>query len=166
MTEFQLDHVAVLKMHADWEPLAGGGVPIFDRVQSAFSLNIGRHESKLRQFRINFAARFQQLTKENEPVGYKVEAQLVGIATVAASVTEEKLSEIVHLNSVNSLYGTLRGLIVAATGAFPIGPFITPSLSAKDILLTLQPPKPTDEVKKEAPPGVKHRRGRSPSGAK
>jgi hypothetical protein len=85
-----------------------------------------------------FEGRFFQRTAAGALLGFQVEAKVVALVTVSDAVPEGKLQSFVHGNAVNVLYGTLRGLVASATGVFPYGPLILPSISANEILASIQ----------------------------
>jgi preprotein translocase subunit SecB len=150
-SDFRLEHFALTKMHADWVAPVGTEEVMVDHIASNFACHVFQHQTVARQFKIEFAARLSQRTSTGTRIGFQVEAQLAALVTVSDAVPAEKLGSFVHANAVNTLYGTLRGLVASATGVFPFGPLIVPSLSAKEILASIQtqqPPAPGAEPAK------------------
>lgn len=137
MNAFQLKHFAVTKLHVDWhEPKSQGPMNVA-HIASAFGLEVLVDREDPREFKIEFGGRFRQLAANDELLGFEVEIRITGFADVGEVVPEDKLNDFVHANAANTLYGTSRGLIASATGIFPSGPLILPSISAKEILASI-----------------------------
>lgn len=151
-TDFQLEHFALTKMHADWIAPTSEAETKVEQIESNFSCHVFRHQELPRQFKVELAGRFSQRTAAGARIGFQVEAQLAALATVSDAVPEEKLQSFVRANAVNVLYGTLRGLVASTTGVFPFGPLILPSLSANEILASIQakPEKATGTAQPKA----------------
>jgi len=137
-TDFQLEHYTLEKMHADWIAPTSDTATNIEQIESSFSCHVLRHNKLPRQFKVVFEGRFFQRTAAGALLGFQVEAKVVALVTVSDAVPEGKLQSFVHGNAVNVLYGTLRGLVASATGVFPYGPLILPSISANEILASIQ----------------------------
>lgn len=127
-----------------------------------FSVNFAVHKDNERQFQITLGAKFSEHTKENVPLGYLVEVGVIGVVVVSKDVDSEKVAKVAQLNGVNLLYGTMRGIVLNATGGFVAGPLMTKSLTAQEILGTLikapeSKPEPTQVIPKSSKRPVRNR---------
>ncbi len=138
MNAFQLKNFAVTRLHVDCHEPKTDGPTSVAHIASAFGLAVLVHRENPREFKIEFTGRFRQLAATEEVLGYEVEIRIAAFAEIGTVVPEEKLIDFVHANAANTLYGTCRGLIASATGVFPFGPLILPSISAKEILASVQ----------------------------
>ena len=140
---------AVTKLHVDFIPEikkeegTPGSVQFGARGEQTtmqFSVNLAVHKDIERQFQMTIGVRFTEETKEKVPFGYQVEVSVIGVIKVSDEVPTEKIVHIAQLNGVNLLYGTIRGVVFSATGAFIVGPMMIKSLTAQEILGTLTKP--------------------------
>jgi preprotein translocase subunit SecB len=145
VTKLHIDFVSAIKVDKGNQSVQFG--PRGEVTSMNFGMNFGAHKDNERQFQMTLGVKFSEQTKEKTPLGYQVEANVIGILMVSKEVPVEKISHIVQLNGVNLLYGTMRGVIFNATGSFIVGPMMIKSLTAQEILGTLaKPPPPVPET--------------------
>lgn len=118
-----------------------------------FDSGIARHVTELRKFKIFLTAKFSEHTEDKIPLGFQVDTSITGFVRVSEDIPDEKVAAYAHMNGVNSLYGTLRGVIMSATGVFPTGPMILKSRTAHQIIgvpdpSKAGPEKPINEIAK------------------
>lgn len=129
---------ALTRLHIDFIQVEGVDRYRGEITTMHFSLEMSRHVKEERQFKVTLKAAFSEHSKDNVQHGFQVEASILGFVRISTDVAEDVVSRHAALNSVNTLYGTLRGLILGATGAFPAGPMILKSLTAQEIIDTLK----------------------------
>jgi preprotein translocase subunit SecB len=111
-----------------------------------FNIEAGKHVTEERQYRITLTAKFSEHSKEKKPIGFQVESTIVGFFKISDDVDKERISVHAQMNGVNTLYGTLRGVIMSATGTFPVGPMILKSRMPHEIIGSITPPVDSPEV--------------------
>lgn len=130
----QLKHFAVTRLHVDWAIVPKVKHPRGEHIECKFGVSVFKHLQSSNEFKVELRASFSEVTKGSLPHGFQVEVVIVGLLSFSPELNEETLQRLVHLNGVNVLYGTLRGIVASASGVFPFGPMIIPSLSPQEIL--------------------------------
>lgn len=98
-----------------------------------FKFEMGKHQKDDRQFRLSLAANFSEHTSEKK-LGFQVETTIVGFFRVSDDVDMKTVVGHAQSHGINTLYGTLRGIVMTATASFPTGPMILKSRTAQQIL--------------------------------
>ena len=93
---------------------------------------------------------YADLSEDQEPAGYDVEADIVGFLRVDEEMPDEEKDKLVPANGVSVLYGVLRGVVGASTGAFAGGKLVLPTMMPHDIVKTVLSAKNSDAEKEES----------------
>lgn len=98
----------------------------------SFDYDVARHNKDTRRYRLTL--RVQVKGKEAPPLGLTLEAEIVGFITLPKEVNSEHMDYLVRLNGCTILYGILRGEVAMASGSFPSGKFILPTVMMEDVV--------------------------------
>ncbi len=119
-----------------------------EQTQINFGMNLGRHITNERQFQMTLSVKASEQTKEAIPLGFRVEASVIGVLMVSAEVPLDEVLRAAQMNGVSLLYGTLRGIVLTTTSCFPpSGGMMLKAMSPADILGTLKFPLPTNQAR-------------------
>lgn len=135
-------------------------IPRGEVLTMTFKVEMGKHHADDRQFRLLLAANFSEHTNEKK-LGFQVETTIVGFFRVSDDVDSETVVGHAQSHGINTLYGTLRGIVMTATASFPTGPMILKSRTAQQILGIKNIPK--SQVVHSAALGVRKRKRQKPA---
>lgn len=71
---------------------------------------------------------------------YEVEAQLFGFFD-ASEISADAVEYLVRVNGMTMLYGVMRGHVAGATGVFPMGKLVLPSVNMAAVVETVEEAK-------------------------
>lgn len=134
----QLEEFVLNSLHIDWTPPAVGKAAPPQSTQMRFDYSLGTHVADALRHRMTFKAEFQEMAEDDLPQGYRIQAEIAGFFQIDPDLSEEKRQAQVRINGVSQLYSTLRGLLAAATGCFPGGKFVLPSIMPQDVVRQIE----------------------------
>lgn len=91
------------------------------------------HSEDPRRFALNLRM-WMHGEVRGEKKGYEIESEIVGYFECPEQWDESQCVSQVRINGCLLLYGILRGHIADATGAFPGGKFVLPTVSIPEVL--------------------------------
>jgi len=148
----QLEDFHMTRLHLDWVDPAREEVNI-EATNSRFDYDVFSNREHSRYFMMKFQAWFQQVDENRNKVGYQVECETLGIFEISEEIPEESWSGVIRLNGLSILYGILRGQLANATGSFPNGKLLIPTIMPKDIIQMVEEQEKRN-AKKEASNGT------------
>jgi preprotein translocase subunit SecB len=155
----ELAGFAATKLHIDFVIVEKGELQRGELTSVQFGLDIGRHLTDENNFQLTLRAKFSEHTKEKVAMGFQLEAAVTGIIKVSSDTPKEKVQHLAEINGINMLYGTLRGIVLSATGIFPKGPLMLRSFVPSEILNSALGNQPSSEHKEEQPPREENKPG-------
>lgn len=141
---FELKGIGLTKLHIDFAPAKDASRPRGELISMNFEVELQKSTTIERQFRVLLNAKFSEHTKEKVLAGFQVEAGTSCVVLVGDEVEAEKVQISAEMNAVGMMFGTLRGVLLSATGAFPNGPLTLRSVMPGKILGIAQRSKRTD----------------------
>ena len=125
---------ALTRLHVDFAAAEDHpDIPRGEVITMKFKVEMGKHQSDDRQFRLSLGANFSEHTNETK-LGFQVETIIIGFFRVSDDVDSETVVGHAQSHGINTLYGTLRGIVMTATASFPGGPMILKSRTAQQII--------------------------------
>jgi hypothetical protein len=96
-----------------------------------FDYDIATNEKDVLLYRLKLTCKLQPVIPKT---GYKIESAITGYFRVPNDIDENKKMFLVCYNGGIILIGTLRGIIANATGSFPDGNFILPTIDMMKVI--------------------------------
>jgi preprotein translocase subunit SecB len=125
----QLDDFHFRQLSVEWhDPETSGQVEI----NHTFDYEVGQHSTEHSRFRL--ALQYKTVSATPQPVGYAVQAEIVGFFRFPDGMEQEKMDYLIRLNGCTILYGILRGQIANLTGVFPRRKLVLPTFMMKDVV--------------------------------
>ena len=125
----QLDDFHFRRLSVEWhDPEAPGQVD----VNHSFDYSVGQHNAEKNRYRL--ALRFKAVSDTPKPIGYVVQAEIVGLFRFPEGMEQAKMDFLIRLNGCTILYGILRGQIASLTGVFPQRKLVLPTFMMKDVI--------------------------------
>lgn len=148
---FQLEDFSLLKLSVAYKRARKDAKPVEATQHSlSFDFDIDVHAEEKHRYRMLFRMAYADLSEDQEPAGYDVEADIVGFLRVDEEMPDEEKDKLVPANGVSVLYGVLRGVVGASTGAFAGGKLVLPTMMPHDIVKTVLSAKNSDAEKEES----------------
>jgi preprotein translocase subunit SecB len=139
----QLEDYHFRRLAIEWhEPRESGQVD----VGYVFDYEVGRHRTERNRYRLTF--RMTAKSGTPSPIGYSVDAEIVGFFQFLPDTPHEKMEQLIRLNGSAVLYGILRGQIASLTGVFPYRKMILPTFMMRDIVEGIENAKKARKEKK------------------
>jgi preprotein translocase subunit SecB len=149
----QLDDFHFRRLAVEWhEPRETGQV----NVNYQFDYDVGRHTSEKARYRLVF--RMSAKSDTPVPVGYSVDAEIVGFFHFLPDTPLEKMELLIRVNGSTILYGLLRGQIASLTGQFPQRKLILPTFMMSDVVQDIESTKAEIRKAKKASKPAKPKR--------
>lgn len=151
----QLDQFYVRRLLIDWRPPTAPTVDI-EEVKCDFSYDVSQHKQEPLRYRMILRFKMEELGKQEASTGYVIEAETVGLFSVASDFDAPKRPILVRVNGLNMLYGSLRGVLAGITGPFPGGTITLPSIKPQAVVEEVERRKNAEAEKntKKAKPGA------------
>jgi preprotein translocase subunit SecB len=125
----QLEDFHFTRLAIEWhEPREAGQVDL----ALSFDYDVGQHSTEKNRYRLAF--RFGAKSATPEPIGYEIDAEIVGFFTFPEDTEQRKMDLLIRLNGGTILYGLLRGQIANLTAQFPQRKFVLSTFMMRDII--------------------------------
>jgi len=145
----QLEDFHMTRLHLDWVDPGPREEVNIEATNSRFDYDVFSNREHSRYFMMKFQAWFQQVDSNREKVGYQVECEIMGIFEISEEIPEERWPGFIRLNGLSILYGILRGQLANATGSFPNGKLLIPTIMPKDIIQMVEEQEKADASKRK-----------------
>jgi len=150
---FHLDRFLTTKMNVEW----CHEIPETEKQKPNpwIDYDILRNRKNSRQFMMRLVV---NAIRPDEPknCGYLIKTETLGFFSFTEDAKEEEIRYLSHLNSLQILYGIVRGQIAGITGSFPLGSYTLPSIYMEDVIEEVQKRK-AGRVKTKKKSGNKKR---------
>jgi preprotein translocase subunit SecB len=150
----QLEDYVLTRLHLDFIPPQEDEVQI-NQARSAFDYSVGVHQKEKHRYRLEFRVKCHEADSKGNKVGYELETEIVGFFSFNESDPKEKMEMLVRLNGVSILYGILRGIVATASGSFPAGKFLLPTVMPQDVVESVEKGKVAAKKKEDGAPAKK-----------
>jgi preprotein translocase subunit SecB len=97
-------------------------------IDSSFDYVVSTHTEDESRYLLEFSVGFKELDEQDQPLGHQINVKISGFFTFPENTEYEMKEKLIRYNGVAILYGVLRGIISTATGAFPAGKFLMPTI--------------------------------------
>ena len=129
-----LEDYFLTRLHIDWDFPATSPVIEVKETRCLFDYEVANHAKDPRRRMLKFRVAVQEIGANQQKVGHRLQCEVVGLFSFTDATPKGKEELIIRVNGINMLYGALRGLLTAATGAFPGGRFALPSIMPQEIV--------------------------------
>jgi len=147
----QLENFYVVSLNVDCVP-PGAKFPVeVQLTNSSFDYDIGARKEDPARRVMQFKAFFQQLDGNQQKIGFTVRCELIGLFRFTEATPKGKEEAVLRINGVSQLYGAMRGIVSAATGSFPFGHFILPSIMPQEIVEQVEKDKAAASAQTQIP---------------
>jgi len=136
----ELEQFFVGKLHLDFRSPPAKDMQV-TQVRCNFDYGVGTHKSDPHRYRLTFRFDCHEATEDKTEVGNAVKAEISGFFRFPKSTDKKRMDLLIRLNGVSILYGILRGIVANATGVFPNGKFLLPTLMPQDIVKQVETEK-------------------------
>lgn len=114
-----------------------------------FGYRVERHKIEPNRYKFFLRVNATELGSDEKPLGISLQSEIVGFLLLPAELSEEDQYKNIRLQGVNLLYGVLRGLVSSATGSFPNGKFVLPTIMPNDVVETIESKKTANQSKSD-----------------
>lgn len=118
------------------------GMPVEDEerpVQTQLGYTVERHKEDEKLFRFTLRVIVIDLGADNKPWGNSVDAEIVGFFRHGEQEMDAKQrAYFERMQGISILYGILRGVIATATGSFPHGKMMLPTIMPHDVIVEVE----------------------------
>lgn len=107
-------------------------------VNSTFHYDVMSHKEDAKRRMLAFHVEFRELDGKERNAGYHIVCSIVGMFRFTDATPEDKEDYVICVNGISILYGALRGILSTATGNFPRGRFLAPSVMPNEIVADIE----------------------------
>jgi len=137
----QLEEFFVTKLHLDYRDVKGQESPKAVQLGYGFDYTLGRHKEQEHRYRMAFRVEAEEFAVNEEPVGTKLAAEIVGYLALNPALSKAEREKLVRHNGASILYGILRGIVATMSGTFPNGKLLLPTTLPDDIVRQVEEQK-------------------------
>lgn len=136
LSPLQLQEHKILRIYFDTRKTEGEAAPLSFR----HALTVHKQNEPENQWLVRLDLQFSP-ENEGETTAYLGEVAVVGVFTLDPEFSEEKASDMVHMNAGAMLFGIVRELLNSISARGVHGPIVLPTVDARCFL-----PKPIDQL--------------------
>lgn len=129
----QLEEFFVTRLRIDWhQPLPEAEAEALSGEMDV-DYKVMRHKEEKNRYQMQLSVSAGP-RKEAAKAGWVVDARVEGYFVFPDGLERELMEMAIRLNGGIILYGILRGQVAAATGSFPAGKFVLPTIAMQDVI--------------------------------
>jgi hypothetical protein len=133
-TDCQLEEFFITRLHIDHRQQTAPEKQPAHHLGYGFDYVIGKHKEDECRYRMSFQFTAEEFSENEQPVGLKLDAEIVGFFSINPDLEKKKREALAQLNGASLLYGILRGVVATATGVFPEKKLNLPTVSPQEIV--------------------------------
>jgi preprotein translocase subunit SecB len=153
----QLEDFSLTKLHVDFHSTNEDQLEV-NKARSHFDYDVGQHPENPNLFRMDLRVDYHEENDSGQAIGHAVKTEIIGFFSFNNADDKENLSLLVRLNGVSILYGLLRGMVANATGVFPAGKCILPTIMPRDVVESVEKAKGRAKHPKPAKKSTKRKK--------